>query len=309
VSAVEQARAHWEAGEYSRAREAALEGLGDRPDDVELLRLAGRAGVELGEEDAVEQLRKVAELRPDDAVAWHDLGDALAAEGRDQEAGEAFQKAVELNPGDEVALTHLGHTAYAAGKQEDAVSYLSQAADRSERRMSTAAISLVEMYKTLGQTEQALEAAMKIADAEPGDVTAALDVAELSLEAGNYDEAIRAFERIREIDDLDEHEVYALHGMIQAELARDDTSRALELAREAKAIDTVGRTTDIYAYLENEAGEGMDDVPRDVSAATIAALEAPPSRDQVEAALGQSLREHRLVHAEDRRLESEDLVG
>lgn len=306
---LEQARSHFQAGEFGKAREAAVAALADSPDDPELLAVAGRAGVETGADDAVDQLRKVTELQADSAEAWHDLGDALATEGRDDEATEAFKKALELNPDDELALTHLGHNAYTTGKGDDALSYLTQAADRSEGRMSTAAISLVEMYRSLGQTEQALDAAKKVSEAAPDDVAAALDVAELSIELGNHDEAVKAFEHVRQIDEVDQHEVYALHGMIQVELARGDVAKALELAREAKAIDTVGRTTGVFAYLEHEAGSGGVDIPRDMSAATIEALEAPPTREEVDQALAASLREHHLSHTDDRHLAGEEPLG
>jgi len=306
---LEQARSHFQAGEFGKAREAAVAALADSPDDPELLAVAGRAGVETGADDAVDQLRKVTELQADSAEAWHDLGDALATEGRDDEATEAFKKALELNPDDELALTHLGHNAYTTGKGDDALSYLTQAADRSEGRMSTAAISLVEMYRSLGQTDQALDAAKKVSEAAPDDVAAALDVAELSIELGNHDEALKAFERVRQIDEVDQHEVYALHGMIQVELARGDVAKALELAREAKAIDTVGRTTGVFAYLEHEAGSGGVDIPRDMSAATIQALEAPPTREEVDQALAASLREHHLSHTDDRHLAGEEPLG
>jgi tetratricopeptide (TPR) repeat protein len=306
---LEQARSHFQAAEFGKARELALAALQDSPDDVELLAIAGRAGVETGADDAVDQLRKVAELQPASAPAWHDLGDALVTEGRDEEATEAFKRALELNPDDELALTHLGHNAYTTGKGDDAVSYLTQAADRSESQMSTAVISLVEMYRSLGQAEEALDAAKKVSEANPDDVAAILDVAELSLDVGNHDEALRAFERLRDIDEVDQHEVYVLHGMIQVELARGDAARALELAREAKAIDTVGRTTGVFAYLEHEAGSGGVDLPRDMSAATISALEAPPSRAEVDAALAESLREHHLSHADDRHLAGEEPLG
>ena len=306
---LEQARSHFQAGEFGKAREAAVAALADSPDDPELLAVAGRAGVETGADNAVDQLRKVTELQADSAEAWHDLGDALATEGRDDEATEAFKKALELNPDDELALTHLGHNAYTTGKGDDALSYLTQAADRSEGRMSTAAISLVEMYRSLGQTDQALDAAKKVSEAAPDDVAAALDVAELSIELGNHDEALKAFERVRQIDEVDQHEVYALHGMIQVELARGDVAKALELAREAKAIDTVGRTTGVFAYLEHEAGSGGVDIPRDMSAATIQALEAPPTREEVDQALAASLREHHLSHTDDRHLAGEEPLG
>jgi Flp pilus assembly protein TadD len=294
VTALEDARARFEAGEYREAREAALAGLADRPDDAELLRIAGRAGVELGADDAVEQLRKVTELRGDDAAAWSDLGDALATEGRDEEAAAAFRKTLELNPDDELALTHLGHAAYASGKDDDAVAYLAQAAERTPGT-STAAISLVDMYRTLGQYEEALAAAHKVADAEPDDVAAALDVADISLTVGQLDEALKAFQRVREIEDLPDHEVHALHGMVAVEVRRENWTRALELTREALVLDPYGRTSDVLAFLEAQQGEESE--------------EPPPSREEIDAALSASLAEHRRLHGEDRRLEGEDLGG
>jgi tetratricopeptide (TPR) repeat protein len=292
MTELEQARTHFESGRYAEAREAALAGGAD---DVELLRIAGRAGVEIGASDATEQLARVTELQPDSAEAWRELGDGLLAEGRDREAAEAFRKALDLNPDDDVALTSLGHTEYAAGS-EGAVAHLEQAAERGGG-MSTAAISLVEMYRSMGKNDEALATARKVLEAEPGDVAAALDVAELSLETEKLDEAREAFERIREMEDLPDHEVYALHGMIQVELRRDNLDTALELAREAARVDEYGRTAGVLAHLDPpEAG---DDGPP----------EPPPSRDEVEAALSQSLREHRRLHAEDRRLLAEDLLG
>jgi Flp pilus assembly protein TadD len=300
MAALEQARAHLE---------AASEGLANQPDDVELLRLAGKAGVEVAANDAVDQLRKVVDLRPDDAAGWRDLGDALATEGRSDEANEAFQKVLDLDPEDSVALTALGHAAYAAGRQDDAVSMLQQVAGR-ERGATTAAINLVEMYKSLGEPEEALEAAKKIAGAESEDALAQLDVAELSFELGRKDDALAAFGRLREIVDTPDQQVAALHGMIKVELAGDNVQRALEFAREARAIDTVGRTRGVLAHLEAETGgeAALADAARDASAAMIAVLEAPPSRAEVEAALDATLADARREWAEhDRRLQASDL--
>jgi tetratricopeptide (TPR) repeat protein len=309
VTAHEDARAHFEAGEYGKAREAATKGLASQPEDVELLRLAGRAGVEIGAADAVEQLQKVVELAPDDATAWRDLGDALATEGRGDEANEAFQKVLELDPDDSVALTALGHAAYAAGRQDDAVSLLEQVAGR-EGGATTAAINLVEMYKALGENEEALEAARKVAEADPDDALAQLDVAELSFGLGRNDEALAAFARLRTIVDTPEQQVAALHGMIRVELAAGNINRALELAREARAIDNVGLTRGILAHLEAETGgeEALQAAARDASAAMIAVLEAPPSRAEVEAALDATLADARREWAEhDRRLQASEI--
>ena len=296
MTTLDQARTHFEAGEFTKAHQAAVDALASSPDDVELLRVAGRAGVEAGSDDAVDQLKKVTELQPDSSEAWSDLGDALATEGRMDEANEAFRKAVELNPDDEVALTHLGHTSHATGKDEDAVSFLADAAGRTSG-MSTAVISLVEMYKSLGKHEEALAAARQVAEADPSDVTAALDVAELSLTVGKPGEALPQFERLREMEDMPDHEVLVLHGMILAALRSDDTGRARELAKEAAGVQEHGRTRGVLAFLEpEEPAEGEE-------------AETPPSREDVEATLEASLVEHRRLHAEDRRLSAEDLLG
>ena len=291
MSALDQARSHFDAGEFLKARAAAVEGLQASPDDVELLRIAGRAGVEAGSPEAVDELRTVAERQPEAAQAWRDLADALAAEGRSDEASEAFRKVLELEPEDEVALTALGHTAFQAGERDEAVTMLEQVAGRVSGT-STAAISLVDMYRALGQQEEALAAARRVAEADPDSPLYALDVAELSLESGRHDEAADAFARLREIVDLPEDEVAALHGAIKAELARDSAERALELARQAGAIDTVGRTAGVLAHLEAELGVEQtpgDAVARGATMVFIEAQEAPPSRAEVESLLDATL--------------------
>lgn len=309
MSQADDGRAQLDAGDYARARETATAGLSSAPDDADLLRIAGLAGLELGADDAVDQLRRVTELRPDVTWAWHELGDALATEGRTEEATEAFHKALELNPDDEVAMTHLGHTAFQGGRGDEGVKLLEQAAGRIHGN-STAAISLVEMYRTLGQPEEALAQAIKVAEADPGDRLYALDVAELSLETGKLVEATGAFHRLREIVDSEEEEVCALHGMILVELERGDPTRALELARDALAIDSVGRTTGVVAHLEVETGsDPMGDEPRDASAARIAGQGVPPTRQEVDEALRGSLRMLRRSSAEDRGSVGEGLLG
>ena len=306
--AVDDARAQLEAGDFARARETAGAALASAPDDPELLRVAGLAGLELQAGDAVDQLRRVTELRSEDFQAWHDLGDALATEGRTQEADEAFRRALDLNPDDEVALTHLGHTSFQDGKGDEGVKLLELAAERIGGN-STAAISLVEMYRTLGKPEEALVQALRVAEADPSDRLYALDVAELSLQTGRLDEAAAAFDRLSGLVDSEEEEVCALHGMILVELARDDLARALELARAALAIDSVGRTTGVVAHLEVETGsDPASGEPRDASSAHVA-QGVPPSRQEVEESLKGSLRVLRRSSAEDRRPLEEELLG
>src|SRR4051795_3227990 len=112
----ERAKEHFARGEFRSSHAAALEGLSANPDDLDGLRLAGRAGVEIGADDAVAQLQRAAELAPDQVESWRDLGDALAADGRTAEAEEAWKKLAALRPDDSMVLTSLGHAALAAAQ-------------------------------------------------------------------------------------------------------------------------------------------------------------------------------------------------
>jgi Flp pilus assembly protein TadD len=284
--ALERARSLFAEGSFRRSHELATAQLAEAPDDVEWLRLAGRSGVELGSTDAVAQLRRVAELQPD-AGAWRDLGDALLTEGETEAAEEAFRKVLELDPDDQSALSGLGHLAYQTGDTDGGVSLLSRAAERGAQT-SSAAISLVEMYRALDQPEEALATARQVADAAPDDVLAALDVAELSLEVGRFDDAARAFARIRDLDQLPDRELYALHGQIEVEIRRKALEAARRLAQEATALDPHGRSAELAEFLEARAGGPT----------------AATSREDVEAALAASREEYRRSLADDRGLGS-----
>ena len=84
----------------------------------------------------------------------------------------------------------------------------------------------------------------------------------------------------------------AIQGAIKVELARDQAERALELAREASAIDSLGRTAGVLAYLEAEVGAQetpAEAVARGATMIFMEAQEAPPTREEAEALLAATL--------------------
>ncbi|MBV9193823.1 MAG: tetratricopeptide repeat protein [Solirubrobacterales bacterium] len=291
-----RARRLFDGAEFDESLEVAERGLAEAPDDVELLVLAGRAGVEAGAPAAVDHLRRATELAPDDAGAWHHLGEALAAEGRMEEADQAFRRTVELDPEDQVALTHLGHTALATGRNEEGVGYLARAADIAHA-FSTASVSLVDMYRSFGQYGEALEHARRVAHATADDPLGWLDVAELSLQVGRLDESRTTFDRLRELDDVPGHEAYPLHGMLLVEIRRQRWDAAEDLAGQALTIDPHGLGTDVAAFTRAQHGEAPE------------GAEPPPTQVEVEQALFSSLADYRRVLADSRRLGAGDIVG
>jgi len=279
----DEAKSLFEAGQYEQSREAALRGLGDHPDDANLLRLAGKASAELGRDDAIEFLRRATEAEPENADAWRDLGDALLYENRLPEATRAFRQAVELRPNDVSSLVQLAHAAYAAGDPEEAIGHIRQAVER-DPNSPAARRALLAIYRAARRYDDALAAAEELAESDPTDVLAALDVAELYLQLDHPVDASSAFARLRKIDDDPEHEVYAYHGMIEAEIHRGRWRRALDLAIEATRIDRMGRTTDVLAYVVAQVFGGTD--------------RPAPSREEVDEALSASRGEHRRLHEE-----------
>ena len=113
---------------------------------------------------------------------------------------------------------------------------------------------------------------------------ATLDAAELNLALDRSESAASEFARLSAIDDDPEHEVYAYHGMIQAELQRERWRRALDLAIEATRVDRYGRTTDLLAFVVTKVF-GQADRPA-------------PSRAEVDEVLAASQAEHRRLHEE-----------
>lgn len=273
----------FDAGDFRACRDHALVGLADRPKDVTLLRLAGRSSAELSLDDAAEYLQRAVEIEPENADAWRELADALLYEGRMPEATAAFRHVVELRPDDVAAQVDLAHAAYAAGDVEGATTYVTQAVEQDPGH-APALRALIDIHRAAGRTEDALVAAEQLAESSPDNVLAALDVAELNHNLDRPDAASAAFARLRQIDDDPEHEVYAYHGMIQTEIAREQWRRALDLAIEATRVDRYGRTTDVLAYVVTQVF-GPGDRPA-------------PARAEVDAALAASQSEHRRLHEE-----------
>ena len=274
----------FEAGNFRGAHEAALSGLSNDPKDASLLRLAGRAGAELNLREATEYLKRAVDLEPENADAWRELAEALLYDGRAVEATAALKQASELQPDDATTLLDLAHAARAAGNDQEAIDYVNQAVER-DGNNPAALRALFDVHRAAGKLEQALEAAERLAEVAPDDVVAALDLAEITLELGRAEESAAAFARLRQIDDDPEHEVYALHGMIQAAIKQDEWRRALDLGIEATRVDRYGRTTDVLAYIVTKVfGPAPDRI----------AL----AREQVDAALEASRSEHRKLHEE-----------
>jgi tetratricopeptide (TPR) repeat protein len=306
-----RAEDHFARREYRASREAALEGLSADPDDLDALRLAGRAGVEIEADDAVAQLQRVAELAPDDVASWRDLGDALAAEGRTAEAEQAWTRLAALRPDDSIVLTSLGHAALAAGHPDEAAQRLTAAAEADARNMS-ASMSLVDVYRDMGQFDQALAIAQRIWQTDPEAILSGLDVAELSLAIGDYDTAEKVYDGLLEVDD-EGHEAYIRYAQLAVALKREQWIQASALASSAARLEQSQRAQRLLAYFADRAiSFDRNATSPDLGAALLASQsgvfalpnldQGPPevpSLEEVERLLADARFEHRRIHIEE----------
>ena len=283
-TAVQEARDLYESGDFERAREVATGALAASPEDVELLRLAGRATLELEPEAAVDYFERAAHVEPENAELWDELGDVLLQLDRAPAATSAFQQVIRLRPDDPGGLVDFAHAALRAGDGGEAVASLERAVERDPGN-AAALRALVDLHRRSGRDADALAAAAALADRQPDDVLALIDVAELSLELDRVDDAVAAYGRLRNVDEDPEHAVYPYYGMIQAELRRGGWRRALDLAIDATRVDRLGRTTDVLAF---------------AVAKVFGQAERPaPSREAVDTALAEAQAEHRRLHAQE----------
>jgi tetratricopeptide (TPR) repeat protein len=278
----EQAQELYTNGDFAGSRELAITLLQASPQDPNLLRLAGKAGVELGRDDALGQLEQAAAADAENPDAWRDLADALLSEGRLDEAAKAIGHAIELRPDDVASLVDLAHVVHASGRTPEAIQHLEQALELDFNNLA-ALRGLVGMYREAGRPEDAVTVGRKVISYRPGDIETAIDVAELTLELNRLEEAVEAFRWLRDVDDEPDHEVYAVHGMIEAEMRRERWRAALDLAVDATRVDRFGRTTDILAYVVTQVF-GAADRPA-------------PSRRDVDDAHAATRDEHRQLHS------------
>lgn len=284
TAARQEAHELYDAGDFRRSLEVALQALVESPTDVDLLCVAGRATLELEPAGAVGYFERAAHIEPENAEVWDELGGVLLQLNQASAATTAFREVIRLRPDDSGHLVDLAHAAFAAGHSNEAVASLTRAVEHDPANRP-ALRALVEIQRLEGQPEEALAAAAALAEQDPDDPLALIDVAELSLELGRLDQAVSAYGRLRDVDDDPEHAVYPYYGMIQAELRRDDWRRALDLAIDATRYDRLGRTTDILAFVVAKVfGE--------------TGRPAAGSRDEIDASLTDAHDDHRRLHAQ-----------
>lgn len=243
---------YFRAGNFGRCLECAEESLASNPRNAASLLLKGMALTELDRADeAIEPLRQAAQVVPENADVWHHLGIALVTGGALEEAVPVFRSVLKLRPDDVPILVDLSNVLFMLGRVAEAIETLEQARQLRQGDLSILR-NLAEMYTSAGQPGSALQVLEAILELQPTDILAYCDAAWLYFRAGRLDEAAEAYRALRRLDPDQEHELYAIHGLVLTEIRRQNWRDALDLAIEATRLDRFEMTTSLLTFISGK---------------------------------------------------------
>jgi tetratricopeptide (TPR) repeat protein len=156
-----------DAKRYADAYTVLADGLGLHPDDPDLLYEAALSAEKIGKMEILERdLRRLIELKPDNAHAYNALGYSLADHNeRLDEAQQLIDKALQLSPEDPFIMDSKGWVLYRRGQPEAALDMLKKAyALRADPEI---AAHVGEVLWSLGRQDEARKTWSDAAKADP----------------------------------------------------------------------------------------------------------------------------------------------
>ena len=189
-----------------------------------------------------------AETEPKNANLHLILGHIFKRFGKDAEAIVAYKRAIELAPNDYYPYLALGQAYAALSRFEDAISPLTQADELASVSRAASVDELITLYKTLGRAyfsrdhvEEAILAWGKIAEIDPQNIFARIQLADLFREQELFVQAIEQREVIIRLKKDDPHRVCLSHreiGKIHEE--KGDYQKAIQSYDAAITLTTPG---------------------------------------------------------------------
>jgi tetratricopeptide (TPR) repeat protein len=206
-------------------------------------------------EEAVRDLRIVLISKPNDFHAWDELGKCYLAAGRTEDAVETLKRAAELAPQDSVVLIHYSQVLMRAGQQDSARLVLTRLKSRESkeepRRFPVSRRDDLSGDPSL-QGIHDLAALREIAAADPQNLQLQLRLGKDLLSRGNVPEALEIFQRIKA--STPDRRVLAECG--RALLEEDQYKPAREFLSDAVAVDSENAQTrfDMVIAVLHDAG-------------------------------------------------------
>ena len=224
-----------------------------------------------GLDQMVADYQAEAQAKPNDPNIQLILGHIHKRLGKDSETVASYQRAVELASGDYYPYAALGGAYAMFRRHEDAIAALTQATELATASKTATLDDLTELYKALGRAyfsrdrgDDAILAWAKIAELDPENIFARIELADLFREQKLYDQAIAQHQAIVEIKEDDPYRVCLSHreigklqeekGDYEASLTSYDAALALTAPGNWLRKDLQHRIVGMYAADGNWEG-------------------------------------------------------
>lgn len=230
-------------------------------------------------EEAIGELRRALEAKPEDSDVANELGVMLLGQHRYPEARDCFQKTLLKVPGDPTLLTNLAETYLAQAQYPAALTYLLEAVEGLRPKLPESAPQLVmvlnnlaAVYEEQGQWEKSLATlreAVRLGDGfhKPAPIqgTLANSLGHLYAQLGRWQEALGYYDK----------------ALALRRAFRDRRGEALTLNNQATALKLSGQARDARSVYE-QAGKVAEEVGDPFLSAilenNLAELESEPQR-------------------------------
>lgn len=204
------ARCFLELDRIGEAVEAAQRLVQMTPDDVNALRLLGRALACVNDFNrAIIVLEQARASQPDDPTLLAELGSAYQGAGRLGDAVETLRQAVARDEFAIGARVRLGQILAAGGKFDDAAAEFRAALDFLPSH-GEAAFALADLEKNAGRIKSAIGVIVDMLSVDPYHLDGLLKLGQLLEEAGRADQAAMAYKRVLHFDPGHEQAWHAL---------------------------------------------------------------------------------------------------
>lgn len=180
-------------------------------------------------EAAVDAYKRSLQLTPRNAQVFNDLGATLRQLGKLEEAAQCFQQAVALNPGLTLPRRSLGEALFAQGKHDDAIAALQDVIRRAPAD-ARAYNELGNVFASMGRAEEAISAYENALRYEPQFAMAENNIATVLRSEGRLDEAVEHCRRALELQE-DRPEAHANLGSVLK--LQGKVEEAIELNQQA----------------------------------------------------------------------------
>jgi tetratricopeptide (TPR) repeat protein len=297
VKLFEQAQNAHARGDLERALEYYAEAIKVKPEFPEaefqmgnVLSLLGRLG------EAESALRRAIQQRQDWSLPYSALGILLARSNRDPEAEITLRQALKLNANDNLAARVLASIRLRKGDANEALKLAQSATTDSDAPPSTWLLRAMA-ERALGDKSAAKASLLRVLEVEPQNISALIERAELYVEGGDHEQALKDLKVAEQTKNADKQILYRVVLTYERAGRPEDAQRIAAAAGLITSTETSadGKIKVIGTKEEIEAANSED--PSIARGAIAKLIEKNPRNASLLARLGASYRTDDAVRA------------